>query len=419
MGFTATLERYALHLLAGSHFRDRIRPRVVVLCPDAPAAAARFAAANPGADSLSPLRFESTALEPAAIASAPIGDPIAIVVDAGDDAATIALGQALADNYAAAGQAPPPIHLRLATAPALDDPMLRPFGCLDRFADPELLLQEDHDALARAIHDFYLQGRFDEGEKIGARGSLAEWEDLPERFRDDNRLVADCYALKLRDIGARVVAGAGPPMRIEAEELEELSRAEHDRWMGAKLKDGWRHADRRDDAARLHPDIVPYDALSERVKDLDREQVRAITRMLSAAGQRALRTLVVAIDPLLRAAPEASLDAVVAALATHYPDRVPLFAGDPATHACALLAAADARGLPTLLTLAGDTRGLAASEAAAGLVRRADTIVAHDGGGEAWLLAHAHLRLTDGPGAAPDAIVLAPNGSIAHAPWAR
>lgn len=434
LGFTAAIEHYVLRLLAGSHFRDGIRPRFVVVVPDVATCAADFAGRNPHADALSPLLFDAAPSGDLAMASiadlvARHGEPAAIVIDAGDDGRSATIAHAAAHHYAALDRTPPPIHVHLSTAhDVAPETLLHVFGTHEHFSDPELLLQEDHDSLARSIHDFYLQGRFDDGEKVGTRASMHEWEDLPERFRDDNRMVADCYALKLRDIGARVVAGDGAPMWIEPDELEELSRAEHDRWMGAKLKDGWRFAATRDDAARLHPDILPYDALSERIKDLDREQVRAITRLLSVSGRRALRTLTIAIDPLTDSDPRVALQSVAAAQAIHYPDRVTFYAGDPATRALPYLVAAHARGMPVLLTQAGhpapllDSLEVAARAAATRLLTHADTrIAATDAAAaSAWLHATADLWLTTQPSRGdPRDIVIDRQGAIIAAPWTR
>jgi hypothetical protein len=293
-----------------------------------------------------------------------------------------------------------------------------PFGALADLADPDMLLQDRHDALARSIHDFYLEGRFTEGERIGARASMQEWEDLPESFRDDNRLVADCYSLKLRDIGARLVEGAGPGLHLTADELEELSRAEHDRWMAAKLVQGWTYGPARDDARKLHPDIVPYDDLSEAIKDLDREQVRIMARLLAASGKRALRVLRVALIP---GGDRAAIDLapMLAALASHYPDRAPVFAGDLADPwSRAMLLALRQRDQLVQVALAGHVQPIldalpgVDARAVADLVRGADAIHA-----VASITAlPADLRLsTEADGA--DTIALAPDGAVVRAPW--
>jgi len=46
--------------------------------------------------------------------------------------------------------------------------------------------------------------------------------------------------------------------------------------MAEKIVAGWRHAQHRDDARRLHPSIRPYDPLSTEEKRKDRNTVRAV-----------------------------------------------------------------------------------------------------------------------------------------------
>lgn len=426
LGFTPLIERFVLRTLAGGHYRDGGKPAFTLCLPGAPLAEEGFRARNPGADTLSPVRFVEARLDPARIAAllpdAP--DPVAILIDVGDDDRALALALAVDAHYRAADRPAPPIHVRMDGAP--DHRIgagILPFGALADLADPDMLLQDRHDALARSIHDFYLEGRFTEGETIGARASMQEWEDLPESFRDDNRLVADCYQLKLRDIGARLVEGVGPGLHLTPDELEDLSRAEHDRWMAAKLVQGWTYAPVRDDARRLHPDIVPYDDLSEAIKDLDREQVRIMARLLGASGTRALRTLKIALLPGGGGRDPAPL---LDALASHYPDRTPVILGllsDPASRA--MLNAVAGHGALVQMALAGHVQpildALPASEAAAAtrLIDRADRIHAlpSDIDPAAWLAGQGDLVI--GPADDPRAIILDADGAIRRAPWTR
>jgi hypothetical protein len=332
-GFSPVIEAYVLRILAGSHFRDGVRPHFVVAIPDPAAVKDRFYACHADADTRSRTGFERVDFGQAGRTLADIaarhGDPVAVLIDAGDPATTRAIADAIDRHYRSIDRATPPVHLRADhDDPALPGvtpvcPMFHGFGGLDEFSDPDFLTQERHDALARSIHEFYLEGCLSAGERIGARASLQEWDNLPESFRDDNRLVADCYQLKLRDIGARIIAESGPPLRLEPDELETLAQAEHDRWMAAKLSDGWVYGPQRDDRQRFHPDIVRYDALPERVKDLDREQVRVMTRLLATSGAHALRVLTVAIEP----GAGAGVAGTLAAIAAHWPDRVVILSG--------------------------------------------------------------------------------------------
>lgn len=429
IGFTPLIERYVLRTLAGGHYRDGGKPGFVIHLADAAKAEAGFRARNPGADTLSPLRFVEARADPTGIGAlidqhvAAHGEPVAILIDAGGDDRTLAIALAVDARYRTAALVAPPIHVRMDSGyDARLGAGILPFGALANLADPDMLLQDRHDVLARSIHDFYLEGRFAEGERIGVRASMQEWDDLPESFRDDNRLVADCYSLKLRDIGARLVEGSGPSLVLTPDELEELSRAEHDRWMAAKLVQGWTFGAVRDDAKRLHPDIIPYDELSEAIKDLDREQVRIMARLLGASGRRALRVLRVAILPGGDGAcPDPG--ALLATLYAQYPDRVPLFAGDLADGwARTMMGALHQQGHLVQLLLNAHVQAIidrldgADARMAVALVRTADSLYATTDPGE---MPDAQLVLTPGPIEDDRAVQLGGDGTIVRAPWAR
>lgn len=52
--------------------------------------------------------------------------------------------------------------------------------------------------------------------------------------------------------------------------VEALSRNVHEVWSQTRISQGWAYADHRDDTAKKHPCLVPYEQLSEEEKDLDR-----------------------------------------------------------------------------------------------------------------------------------------------------
>lgn len=441
LGYSDTIERYLLRMLAGGHFRNGMKPEFIVVDRRGAANAAAFKARNPGADILSPVHFEAGPIDPVQDAGRMIDDlvarhgaPIAIVIDCGDDVPSLALARAIDEDYRRKGAICPPLHLHLAERPA--EPLgvsIRPFGGFDHLAGLDMLLQERRDALARSIHDFYLEGRLDEGGRIGAHSAMREWEDLAESVRDDNRLVADCYELKLHDIGARLVSDAGPALRFEDAELEELARAEHSRWMGAKLATGWVHGATRDDAARIHPDIIPYDALSEPIKDLDREQIRIMTRLLGGTGRRAVRTLGIALQPGSGRGLARGLPKLLALLAVHYPDRTAVVAGwlDDAVSRDALRAVAKAGsgpGSPSRVRLLVSSNieamldGLPSSDKpeVTALVRGADTIIACQAQNTAAIataLGPDLIIATMPLDASCPIIVLDDAGGVLQAPW--
>ncbi|MFA9475463.1 MAG: RyR domain-containing protein [Filomicrobium sp.] len=65
-----------------------------------------------------------------------------------------------------------------------------------------------------------------------------------------------------------------------AELAEKLAENAHENWARLRLQQGWSYGPRRDDEAKKHPNLVPYEALTEADKDLDRgtalETIKAV-----------------------------------------------------------------------------------------------------------------------------------------------
>ena len=111
------------------------------------------------------------------------------------------------------------------------------------------------------------------------------WESLPETFRRANRESARHFGAKLRAAGRRLVpVGTAPEAVFTPVELEQLAEMEHERWMADRLRDGWVCGSLRDNARKVHPDLVPYGQLSEPVKQLDRDMVLEMVAAFRARG---------------------------------------------------------------------------------------------------------------------------------------
>jgi hypothetical protein len=153
------------------------------------------------------------------------------------------------------------------------------------------------DLLARHIHESYLGEAMARGEPMGARRALRPWILLPEDLKDDNRNVADHHFVKVHDCGCRIVkaADAPAPFRFEPDELESLAEVEHRRWLAIRELNGWRYGAERNDAAKVHPDMVPYADMAESRKDLDRAVVRTLPDVLGEVGLGIVRELPVAV----------------------------------------------------------------------------------------------------------------------------
>jgi len=66
--------------------------------------------------------------------------------------------------------------------------------------------------------------------------------------------------------------------------VEFLSENVHEVWVQTRLSQGWRYGEHRDDARKLHPDLVPYAALPEEEKAHDRNSVEMTLKVLIAMG---------------------------------------------------------------------------------------------------------------------------------------
>ena len=67
---------------------------------------------------------------------------------------------------------------------------------------------------------------------------------------------------------------------------ERLAENAHDNWATRRMAEGWRWGPVRDDAAKRHPDLVPYDELAEAEKHYDRDTAMETLRAIIALGYR-------------------------------------------------------------------------------------------------------------------------------------
>jgi hypothetical protein len=66
--------------------------------------------------------------------------------------------------------------------------------------------------------------------------------------------------------------------------LERLARNNHDNWAQTRFSEGWQHGPVRNDALKQHPDLVPYEELSESEKEYDRQSVTETLKAVIALG---------------------------------------------------------------------------------------------------------------------------------------
>ncbi|WP_062357343.1 RyR domain-containing protein [Herbidospora yilanensis] len=155
---------------------------------------------------------------------------------------------------------------------------------------PDPLSETAIDDLARAVHDHYLRTRRAAGDDETTNASLVTWDRLPRLLRADSRAHARDVPRKLAAVGCRLTRRSDlPPAALTDVEIERLARMEHVRWTLARLAAGWRPGPVHDAEARRHPDLVPWERLTEDARDKDRSTLRTLPAVLAVAGLRIVR----------------------------------------------------------------------------------------------------------------------------------
>ncbi len=151
----------------------------------------------------------------------------------------------------------------------------------------EVLFEGALENLAKAIHEEYLRTVASLGPPHSQGPAAVPWGDLPEEYRQSNRDQARHILSKLEEMGFGFVPSHGtnePLLEFTPEEIEEMARMEHIRWMEEKIRNGWIWGAERDNSRKVHPLLIPWEDLpyDEKVKDYN--TVRKIPEYMRTAG---------------------------------------------------------------------------------------------------------------------------------------
>jgi hypothetical protein len=165
------------------------------------------------------------------------------------------------------------------------------FDLLGRVCLVDLALGGARESLARAIHEDYVREQRKIGQSPGTNPSLVSWEDLPETLKESNRSQADHIGTKLKAVGCAIEVAADwreAPVTFSDAEIELMAMMEHDRWVRERRRGGWRSGP-KDVNNRKTPYLVPWEELSEDLKERDRFFIRGLPGFLAGAGFRIFR----------------------------------------------------------------------------------------------------------------------------------
>lgn len=177
----------------------------------------------------------------------------------------------------------------------LSSPQIITFGKTDDICRIEEILQDRMDVFASMIHGAHQELVDREDPERAASSPIETWEALSREHRESNRQQYDHMDIKLRSMGYhRVPEDSNEETAIlefTNQQIEVLSKIEHNRWIAERLLAGYKYAppDKRDDRALLHPDLVPWEQLTEHSKEYDRKAVGRIPHVLSRVGEKIIQ----------------------------------------------------------------------------------------------------------------------------------
>lgn len=169
--------------------------------------------------------------------------------------------------------------------------VLRLFGVIEAACDPSLIREDLVERVARIIHDRYRITRLRRGDIPAQNPSMVDWEELPMTLRRSSRAQAEDLGRKLGAIGCVLAPRVAPGEEYSLTEnsIELLAEMEHRRWLEERTGEGWLYSQHRRDAFRQHPDLRPWDRLSEDARDKNRDSVRELAAIVGDAGFRIVR----------------------------------------------------------------------------------------------------------------------------------
>ena len=118
------------------------------------------------------------------------------------------------------------------------------------------------------------------------------WRALPSVYRESNVAAADHISVKVRallgrdvPLNAKTLKKAADRIRqleMDPEEQDLFLELEHCRWMRFFFLRGWEYAPVRDNAAKRHDCLKPFDQLTREVKEYDWDSYEAIRSLVGA-----------------------------------------------------------------------------------------------------------------------------------------
>ncbi len=167
----------------------------------------------------------------------------------------------------------PPMHI---LAMHLDTKRFNELLYAENFKDK--VFMPAREKMARMVHKYYCDANPTEANN-------KPWEQLSLSEQQQNRYQVDSYADLLLTIGLYLdIKSDTVPYELTKKDIDNLSKAEHKRWMRDKISQGYRYGPEKSTEHLTHPDIKEWEELKPEVQQKDVEAVKRIPELLSVSG---------------------------------------------------------------------------------------------------------------------------------------
>ena len=151
-------------------------------------------------------------------------------------------------------------------------------------------LLDNLERLAIAIHEMFNQKQLERHPDIPL--AYPRFADLPDTLKYSNIRQARGIVDKLELMGWQMkpINSSGKSVkRMTSNEIELLAKMEHNEWVKERISTGWTYGKVKDVDRKVSPYILPYEELTEEVKELDRDTIRNIPALLEMIGMAIYR----------------------------------------------------------------------------------------------------------------------------------
>lgn len=169
---------------------------------------------------------------------------------------------------------------------------------LVRVAAPRVLLDDSMiETMAIRAHQGYTTHVEAEGNATGSDAARQGWDELSDWRREQNLSQARDVTVKVAIAGLDLAPlgdhSTDAWAELDPAQLEQLAIHEHRRWEFLHRLAGWMYAEERNDTAKVHNCLLPWDRLDDDTRGYDRSAVAQVPSLLASVG---LQAVAVAVD---------------------------------------------------------------------------------------------------------------------------